>query len=933
MHRTYRSSLVLFFCGFTLIVSLLHPYTSMAQTTTAADFTRVNEQQNGQSPSPAQLELLGYMPGPVYQVVANDTIAVAVTAGDLVVLDIRNPAAPRVLSRLPLRILPTGSTYGQKTIELVGNYLFIACPHHCGDAGLFVINIAVPTAPVVVGKLKGVLNLNAINVVGNLLYGAVNSEFAIIDIQEPTAPKLLAVQPLVGQFAMASNLAVTETAAGERYAFVTSLNGKLYIFDVTTPTAPKQVATYTPENACITDVAIWDQGNQPRLYLIDCYAGVRVLDVSFPVQPREITTYSFGVGNKAYAITAVGQQLFVATDVEATSAWDSTLHLLDASGDTVQEVASFTEITYLFDIAAVGSMLLWSDLRQGVQLLDFQEPTAIRELGRQPVIDAYHGVATDGRYLYVVDETGLKVIDPTNPIAPRYVAAMPTPYGKTLAVEAGFALMSTLGGGLWLFDVQQPTHPKVVSHSSTPVTSATDMVISGTLGAEATVFLSSLGCNPFTCEPNLISVDLASGQQPSVTVLLPPDNSGIGEMVQAGNFLYATTGSPAFLAPSDLLIFDSTNLKALKAVGKLALPAPVASMATAGQALYIALTNALHTYDITDPSAPRLTKTIPLSRGFSTLLVANGLLYGNDDFALVVLSLAEPLQPSISERYALLPGGVNIVASNRLASNQHYLYLLNGGLTIWRQQSELQGRVLDAWGEPQSSAQIYAAAESAALDKQAAPLTFSGLTGSYGLPDTMTGRYTIQAAVDGYTLWPPTHTGVARTGGEPLNFYVLTQPVSMTVQPDTPTTFSYRDGRGLQTRATIGAGTVERASVMQLTPIMAFDQGDVSFTGNAFALTVTDVGSGEQARTLSHAITVTIQYSTQGVNAILSARSLQLWQEINGEWRPIPEQVASSRGKDNRVHNTFTIALRETGRYALFGRTNTFYLPLATQVP
>jgi hypothetical protein len=114
---------------------------------------------------------------------------------------------------------------------------------------------------------------------------------------------------------------------------------------------------------------------------------------------------------------------------------------------------------------------------------------------------------------------------------------------------------------------------------------------------------------------------------------------------------------------------------------------------------------------------------------------------------------------------------------------------------------------------------------------------------------------------------------------------------------------------------------------------MAFDQGDVRFTGNAFVLTVTDMGSGEQVPTLSHPITVTIQYSTQGVNAILSARSLQLWQEINGEWRPIPEQVASSQGKDNRVQNTFTIALRETGRYALFGRTNTFYLPLATQVP
>ena len=931
MKRNSRSTRFLFLCLFTLVASLLQPNTGIAQQTINNNLSLHTARQTAQTPSSTQLELLGYLPGPVYQVVATETIAVAVTGSDLVILDIRNPAAPRILSRLLLRTLPSGSTYEQKTIALVGHYLFVACPHHCEDAGLFVINIAVPTAPVVVGKLTGVVNLTAIKVVGDLLYGSLNYEFAIINIREPTAPKLLSVQPLVGQFAMASNLAVVETASGERYAFVTSLNGKVYIFDVTTPTAPKQVATYTPENACITDVAIMNQGDQPRLYLIDCHVGVRVLDVSFPAQPREVTTYSFGTGNKAYAITAIGQQLFVATDVESTSAWDSTLHLLDAVNDTLQEVASFTDITYLFDIAAIGEMLLLSDIRQGIQLLDFRDPTAVGEFGRQPVIDAYHGVATDGRYLYVVDATGLKVIDPTNPIAPSYVASMPTPYGKTLAVAAGFALMSTLEGSLWLFDVQQPTHPNVVSHSSTPITSATDMVISGTLGAEATVFLSSLGCNPFTCEPSLISVDLASRQQPSVNVLLPPDNSGIGEMVQVGNFLYATTGSPAFLAPSDLLIFDSTNPKELKMVGKRSLPAPVASMATAGQALYIALTNALQTYDITDPTAPRLTKTIPLPRGFSTLLVANGLLYGSDNFDLVVLSLADPLQPSISERYALLSGGVDIVASNRLVSNQSYLYLLNGGLTIWRQQTALQGRVLDTWGEPQSGVLIYATAESATLDSGAVPLTFSGLTGSYGLPDTMTGRYTLQAAVDGYAVWPTAHTGVMRNKGEPQNFYVLTQPVSVTVQPETTTTLAYRDGRGLQTSATIGAGTVDRASIVQLTPLMAFDQGDARFTGNAFALTVTDVDSGAQTPALTKPITVTIQYSTQGANAVLSTRSLQLMQEINGEWRVIPEKAASSQRRDNRLHNTVTIALHEAGRYALFGRTNTFYLPLVAQ--
>ena len=896
-------------------------------TTFISSFTT---QQATPSTVSTQLEMVGYLPGTVWQVVANQRLAVALTSGDLLIIDIRHPAHPRIMSRLLLRTLPTGAGNGQTTVALVDHYLFLACADHCGDTSLFVINIAVPTTPVVVGKLKTGTTLSHITIHGDHLYGSLNGELAIIDIHEPRTPKLLGVQPLSGQFAHATDAVILEAANGVRYAFVTSLNGKLYIIDVTTPTAPQEVATYAPDQACINDVALLANSNQPRLYLTDCYVGLRVLDVTTPTQPQALTNYSFGQDNKAYAIMSADQRLLVTTDVSSTSAWDSTLHILDGTSGTLTEIGAFKDFTYAYAMAPVGQLLLLADVRQGIQFLDLGMPAAIQEVGRQLISDAFHDFASDGQYLYMVSPTGLNILDPLNLTASAYIAKVTTPYALTIEVNAGLALMTDAEGGLWLFNVQNPTQPTVVSHRSTPLFSTTEVVISGTLGSQATAFLGGIGCTPFGCQPSLAAVDLANLQQPTTTILLP-DGRGISELVQVGNLLYLTTGSPSTLTPSDLLMLDITNPKQPSEVGKIALPAAAASMATTGHALYIALANTLQTYDITNPAAPRLTQTIALPRGFTSIAADNKLLYGKDGLNLTVLSLADPFQPIVQAAYALPSGGVGIVAANNILVDQGAIYVINDSLTVWRPQKERRGYVRDAWGEPYAGAHLYGLPESSTVASALTPMSFSGLTGSYGLPATMTGSYTVQAVVEGYSVWPPTHTGVTHDTAAAKDFYVLTQPVSVTVQPGASATLAYVDGRDLQTEAIIAAGTVSQPTVVQLTPRMAFDQTKRQFTGNAFALGLADASNGQPIDTLAQPITLTIHYSDQGRNATLDERSFQLMIEVAGAWQALPAATGADPITRDLANNAITVALTKPGRYAMFGIANQFYLPFIAQ--
>ncbi len=643
---------------------------------------------------------MSYTVSSIAKVVANQTIAVGFTPGGLVIFDIRQPVQPRIIGQLPLRTIYPDVHFDHADIEMVGNYVFVTCSR-CGNVELIVVNVAVPTRPVVVGSMQTTGRVRFVKAVGELLYIGFFGESAgdylgIVDIRNPAMPKLLGKQQISGQFAYIRDIEIMETA-NARYAMVMSQMGTLSVIDVTVPTMPDEVAIYAPEQACMLDAAVVYHAEQTQLYVADCYVGLRVLDVSFPPQPREIQTHSFDQDHKPYALVASEHLLLIATSAESTSSWDSTLHVLDTSG-TLMEVGVFTDLIYTHSMTIFEQTLVLADAEYGLQLLDFTNPAALQVIGRTIKVGAYSDLDSDGRYLYL----GSTVLDLINPAAPVYVAEVALPPAANLEVDAGFALITDQQAGLWIFDVHDPTEPTLISHTTLPITLTTDIVISGTLGIQATAFISGNGCNYFdvnqVCEnlPTLIAVDVTNLQQPVTSIVLSK-GEGVADMIQLGDFLYLITGNPTMSNIASLLVLDIANPALPITVDRMTLPAMASSIASADQALYIAFADSLQTYDIANPADPLLKHTLALSRNQTSIAIRDGFLYANATSSLSVISLAAPFQPVLIERHPLLEGAW-IVAANGILATSGFVYVLGGGLTIWQHQADVLGRMLDGWG-------------------------------------------------------------------------------------------------------------------------------------------------------------------------------------------------------------------------------------------
>jgi hypothetical protein len=105
-----------------------------------------------------------------------------------------------------------------------------------------------------------------------------------------------------------------------------------------------------------------------------------------------------------------------------------------------------------------------------VRIVDIADPAAPREVGHIPLSSAALGTgiaAVDGYVLVSDFSVGLRVFDVANPGAPREVATVPIPGAFDVVVEGRRAFVaSVLAGdgmapsGLWIFDIANPARPR-----------------------------------------------------------------------------------------------------------------------------------------------------------------------------------------------------------------------------------------------------------------------------------------------------------------------------------------------------------------------------------------------------------------------------------------------------------------------------------------
>jgi hypothetical protein len=149
--------------------------------------------------------------------------------GPMLVIDIRNPAAPKLASKV------NPSTYNGRRVAVSGHYAF-----QCSVSpnALYAIDITYPYVPTIVqgGYYAGFIIPN-FALYGNYIYLAnAHGGLKIVDISNP------AKLTLAGTYATSS--IVSGVAVSGNYAYVAADDAGLQVIDISNPTAPQRVGGY-----------------------------------------------------------------------------------------------------------------------------------------------------------------------------------------------------------------------------------------------------------------------------------------------------------------------------------------------------------------------------------------------------------------------------------------------------------------------------------------------------------------------------------------------------------------------------------------------------------------------------------------------------------------------------------------------------------------
>jgi len=392
----------------------------------------------------------------------------------LQVIDLSEPANPRqVGSWKPepgVYNVNVAATDGEKVygFETFGEFGFCA-------SSLYVIDVSNPVEPRQVGKVEEALVVEcaqAARVDGGRLYVAGWNGLSIVDVSGQ--PRLL------GAFKTLSLGSFVGLAISDQYVYWGNdlMPESLYVFDVHDPAQPQAYGPFPPS---WTSGLIYAKG---YLYAPVWEAGVSVLDVSNPTQPRivaSVTTEDLrgASGNAAFAdpylYVTLGEQGLQVVDVShpARPALMGRYSIAKSGTSTGGLVVSGA-YAYLIEQSYEEN----ANIGQ-LEILDISDPANPQPVGSVEITDRFSSarVAIAEGYAYLAlalcsNDTcsgSLKVIDVSDPVKPHLVGALDLAGGALDAAISGqYALVAAGQGGVWVVNISNPAQPYPAGYLDTP---------------------------------------------------------------------------------------------------------------------------------------------------------------------------------------------------------------------------------------------------------------------------------------------------------------------------------------------------------------------------------------------------------------------------------------------------------------------------------
>ncbi|HUW56795.1 MAG TPA: Ig-like domain-containing protein, partial [Planctomycetota bacterium] len=257
------------------------------------------------------------------------------------------------------------------------------------------------------------------------------------------------------------------------YVIDHSYGGGLLILDVSTPSSPALLGSYTTASRIYWDVEIVGTLAYVSDHnTSDASGGLQIIDVSTPSSP--VFVGQWGSWMSCYDIEVVGSLAYTAWRGEG-------FKILDVS---VPSSPALVYETLLpdgpVDVEVVGSVAFVASGYGGLHIVDVSTPASPSPLATYSQRDYLAGVEVrDGLAYLAYAERGLEILDVSDPSSPSLLGACRTP-GPAQAVEVSgsFAYVSDTQNGLHIVDISDPASPAlVVSYAMTG--GASDVAVAG----------------------------------------------------------------------------------------------------------------------------------------------------------------------------------------------------------------------------------------------------------------------------------------------------------------------------------------------------------------------------------------------------------------------------------------------------------------------
>ncbi len=257
---------------------------------------------------------------------------------------------------------------------------------------LQVIDVSVPSSPVVVGTSAPVGSPSSVYVQGKYAYVINNGGNAleIYDVSNPYSPSMVA--------SVTTGTSPYSVYVQGRYAYVINQGSEtLQVIDVSNPTLPVVVGT-SATTGINSPYGIYVQGRYAYIVNKNAYT-LQVFDVSNPATPTSVG--SVGTGNSPESVYVQGSYAYVA------NYGSNTIQVIDVSNPASPTVTGTSATTGLNDpdsIYVQGRYAYATNLLGNtLQVFDVSNPATPTSVGSVGTGNEPYAVYVQGRYAYVVN--------------------------------------------------------------------------------------------------------------------------------------------------------------------------------------------------------------------------------------------------------------------------------------------------------------------------------------------------------------------------------------------------------------------------------------------------------------------------------------------------------------------------------------------------